>query len=88
MGEQRRRKELQTASAELSDSGRSLWVVAVVAFWISAGITLTVMLVTGKLELILVIVTLGMMVLGVWLKARYQWQQRKARPQTSGGDSI
>lgn len=87
MGEQRRRKELQPAPGEPDDNGRKLWVVAVLAFWISAGITLAVLLITGKLNLILVCITLGMMVLGVWLKARYQLRQRKARGRLSGGDS-
>ncbi len=87
MGEQRRRKKLQPVPVESDGNSRTLWVVAVLAFWISAGITLAVLLITGKLNLILLCVTLGMMVLGVWLKARYQLQQRKARGRVSGGDS-
>ena len=71
MGEPRRHKELNAASAESGD-------------------TLAVMLTTGKLNLNLipVCITLGMMVLGVWLKARYQLRQRKARGRVSGGDSV
>jgi hypothetical protein len=48
------------------------------------------MLTTGKLNLNLipVSITLSMMVLGVWLKARYQFRQRKARGRVSGGDSV
>ena len=48
------------------------------------------MLTTGKLNLNLipVCITLGMMVLGVWLKARYQLRQRKARGRVSDGDSV
>jgi Na+-driven multidrug efflux pump len=90
MGEPRRHKELNAASAESGDTSRKLWVVAVLAFWISAGVTLAVMLTTGKLNLnlILVSITLGMMVLGVWLEARYQLRQRKARGRVSGGDSV
>ncbi len=88
MGEQRRRKKLQPAPVKPDDNDRKLWVVAVLAFWISAGITLAVLLITGKLNLILLCVTLGMMVLGVWLKARYQLRQRKAsgRVSSSGGE--
>ncbi len=85
MGEQQRRDELQPTSVEPDENSRKLWVIAVLAFWVSAGITLAVLLITGKLNLILVIVTLGMMVLGTWLKARYQLQQRKARGRTSRG---
>ena len=90
MGEPRRHKELNAASAESGDTSRKLWVVAVLAFWISAGVTLAVMLTTGKLNLnlILVSITLGMMVLGVWLKAQYQLRQHKARGRVSGGDSV
>lgn len=88
MGEQQRREELRTASAIPDEKGRKLWVTAVLAFWVSAGITLVVTLITGKLDLILVCITLGMMVLGVWLKTRYMLQQRKARGNGSGGDSA
>ena len=63
-------------------------MVAVLAFWISAGVTQVVMLTTGKLNQILISIAFGMMVLGVWLKARYQLRQRKARGRVSGGDSV
>jgi len=53
-----------------------------------SGDTLAVMLTTGKLNLNLVSITLGMMVLGVSLKARYQSGQGKARGRVSGGDSA
>jgi len=88
MGEPGRQKEFNAASAESVDTSRQLWVLAVLAFWVSAGVTLAVMLTTGKLDLILVSITLGMTVLGVWLKARYQLRQRKARGRVSGGDSV
>jgi hypothetical protein len=88
MGEPGRHKEFNAASAESVDTSRKLWVPAVLAFWVSAGVTLAVMLTTGKLNLILVSITLGMMVLGVWLKAQYQLRQRKARGRVSGGDSV
>jgi hypothetical protein len=88
MGEPGRQKEFNAASAESVDTSRQLWVLAVLAFWVSAGVTRAVMLTIGKLDLILVSITLGMMVLGVWLKARYQLRQRKARGRVSGGDSV
>ena len=78
MGEQRRKKEFQAASAKPENTGHRLWVIAVLAFWFCVAITLAVTLFTGKLDLVLVSITLGAMVLGVWLKARYQIQQRKA----------
>ena len=59
-------KTLRSHHSESDDTSRKLWVVAVLAFWISLGITLTTMLITGKLDLILVSITLGLMVLGVW----------------------
>ena len=88
MGEQRRRKELQAAQVGAEDSNRKLWVIAVIAFWVSAVITLTVTLITGKLDLILVCLTLGMMVLGVGLKVRYRLHQRKARSHATNGGSV
>lgn len=88
MREPRHHKELNAASAESGDTSWKLWVVAVLAFWIWAGVTLAVMLTTGKLNLNLVSITLGMMVLGVSLKARYQSGQGKARGRVSGGDSA
>jgi hypothetical protein len=88
MGQQQRRKNFEITLSESDDTSRKLWVVAVLAFWISLGITLTTMLITGKLDLILVSITLGLMILGVWLKARYQLRQRKAKSRMSGGDSV
>ena len=88
MGKPGRHNDFNAASAESVDTSRKLWVLAVLAFWISAGVTLAVMLTTGKLDLILVSITLGMMVLGVWLKARYQLRKRKARGRVSDGDSV
>lgn len=60
------------------ETARKLWVIAVLAFWVSAAVSLITMMMTGKLNLILVSVTLGMMVLGIWLKIRYQMRQREA----------
>lgn len=87
MGEQRRRNETQTTPAAPGDTGRTVWVVAVLAFWVSAGVTVTAMLMTGELDLILVSITLGMMILGVWFKVRHQMRLRRARGEVPGGDS-
>ncbi len=88
MGKQQRHKHSGVLSAESDGNSRKLWVVAVIAFWISAGITLTAMVITGKLDLILISITLGLMVLGVWLKARYQLHQRKTNRRMSEDDSV
>ena len=88
MGEPRRHKEFNAASAESVDTSRKLWVLEVLAFWVSAGVTLAVMLTTGKLNLNPASITLGMMILGAWLKARYQLERGKARGRVSGGDSV
>ncbi len=72
MGEQRRRKALQAAAVEPRSSNQKPWVRAVLAFWISAGITLAVLLTTGKLNPILAGITCATMVLGVWLKIRHK----------------
>ena len=87
MGERRLPEEFRSAPGTPHDHDRTLWVIAVLAFWVSAGITLVVLLITGRLHLILVTITLGMMVLGVWLKARYQLRQRQAHGRTSRGRS-
>jgi len=88
MGKPGRHKNFNATSAESVDTSRKRWVPAVLAFWVSAGVTLAVMLTTGKLDLILVSITLGMMVLGGWLKAPYQLRQTKTRGRVSDGDSV
>lgn len=85
---QRTEKFLEIVSKESVEISRKLWVVAVLAFWISAAISLVTLLITGKLNLILVSITLGMMVLGVWLKIRYQLHQRKVDSSLSGDDTF
>lgn len=59
------------------DRVKTLWVIAVLAFWIAAAIVAVVYYLEGRFDLILVSITLGMMVLGLWLKTRYQLVQRK-----------
>ncbi|MET0102441.1 MAG: hypothetical protein ABW078_11975 [Sedimenticola sp.] len=76
MGEQLQVKKSGSSIAGRNDTDRKLWVVAVLAFWVSLAITLAFFLVTGEVDLILLSITLGTMVLGIWLKARYQLKQR------------
>jgi len=60
--------------------GRSLkmrWVAAVMAFWVSTAVLIIVFFIEGQLNLILVSICLGLMIVGVWLKTRYQLHLRK-----------
>ena len=60
--------------------GRSLktrWVAAVLAFWVSTVILVIVFFIEGQLNLILISICLGLMIVGVWLKTRYQLHLRK-----------
>ena len=59
------------------DGLKTKWVASVIAFWVSASILAVILLVEGKLNLILTSITLGMLVIGVWLKTRYQLHLRK-----------
>jgi hypothetical protein len=52
-------------------------VAAVVAFWVSAVVLLAVFLIEGRLDLILSSIALGLLFIGMWLKARYQLHMRK-----------
>lgn len=60
------------------DSLKKRWVAAVMAFWVSVVVLAVVSFVEGKLNLVLVSICLGLMFIGVWLKARYQLHLRKA----------
>jgi high-affinity Fe2+/Pb2+ permease len=81
-------KDLKIVAKESVETSRKLWVIAVLAFWVSAAISLLTLVVTGKLNLILTSITLGMLVLGVWLKIRYQLHQRKANSHQPGDDRF
>lgn len=59
------------------DSLKMRWVAAVIAFWVSAGVLAVVSSMEGRLNLVLVAVCTGLLVLGVWLKTRYQLHLRK-----------
>ncbi|MES9872577.1 MAG: hypothetical protein ABW146_05665 [Candidatus Sedimenticola sp. 6PFRAG7] len=77
MNEQLRRVESEPSKTKSNDTDRKLWVVATLAFWVSLAITIATLVVTGKINLVLASITLGTMILGIWLKARYQLKQRK-----------
>jgi hypothetical protein len=59
------------------DSLKTKWVVAVIAFWVSAAVLLAVFLIDDRLDPILLSIALGMLFIGMWLKARYQLHLRK-----------
>lgn len=59
------------------DSIKTRWVASVIAFWVSAAILVVVSLIEGRLNLILVSVCLGLLLIGVWLKTRYQLHLRR-----------
>ena len=62
-------------SAQWSSVGKSLktrWVAAVLAFWVSAAVLIVVYFIKNELDLVLVSICLGLLIVGVWLKTRYQ----------------
>lgn len=68
------------------DTARNLWVIAVFAFWITLAILVSVYFLRGELNLILVSIALGLMILGVWLKVRYQLIVRKGPDASRHGE--
>ena len=69
-------------------AGRTMklqWVAVVLAFWVSAGVLALVYVLQKQINLILASFVLGFMLLGLWLKTRYQLHQRK-EPDGSGRD--
>ena len=79
MGEHKLKKQ-QTEWEQKRDRIKTLWVVAVLLFWGTCGIQLVVYLLKEKLDFILLSIILGMLVLGVVLKARLQLHLRKGPP--------
>ncbi|MCU7935495.1 MAG: hypothetical protein KZQ99_11525 [Candidatus Thiodiazotropha sp. (ex Dulcina madagascariensis)] len=59
------------------DSLKTRWVIVVVVFWVTAIVTVVLYTVHKELDLILTSIALGMMVLGVLLKSRYQRHVRR-----------
>jgi hypothetical protein len=65
------------------NTANNLWVIAVFGFWITIAILAIVYFLKDELNLVLVSIALGMMILGVWLKTRYQLMLRRG-PQSPG----
>lgn len=59
------------------DSLKTRWVAAVMAFWVSALVLAVMSFVGGGLNLVLASICLGLLIVGLWLKARYQLHLRK-----------
>ena len=60
----------------LSRSLKLRWVAAVMAFWVSAAVLAVVYFIQGRLSIVLMSICLGLLVVGIWLKASYQRQLR------------
>jgi hypothetical protein len=54
------------------DSLKTRWVIVVAAFWVTGIISIAMYIINKQLDFILTSIVIGMMVLGVWLKSRYQ----------------
>ncbi len=67
---------------------KTMWVVSVLFFWITVAIQLGIYLLRAEISLILVSIILGMMILGVALKVRYQrhLQSDPNRVRAAGGN--
>jgi len=67
----------QHDQSTLLKSRKMQWVAAVIAFWISAGVFTVVFIFQQRVSLMLVSICLGLMILGIGLKIRYQLHLRK-----------
>ncbi|MEW8193263.1 MAG: hypothetical protein AB2793_06115, partial [Candidatus Thiodiazotropha sp.] len=56
---------------------KARWVIAVVAFWVTALISAAMYAVNKELDFILTSIALGMLLIGIWLKSRYHRQLRQ-----------
>lgn len=71
------------STPEQSDGPRAIvrlktqWVAAVGAFWTSMLVLVAVFFLQDRVSLVLVSICLGLMILGIGLKIRYQRQLRK-----------
>ena len=59
---------------------KTKWVISVMAFWVSASVLAVIYFLKGGLDMILMSISLGMLIIGVYLKARYQAHLRKEPP--------
>ena len=66
-----------SAWASTRNKFKTQWVTAVIAFWVSAAVLGLAYSFEKKISLILVSITLGLLILGVWLKTRYQLHLRR-----------
>ena len=66
---------------------KNLWIFAVFGFYVSIIVAGIVWFLHREVNLVLVMVILGMMVLGVWLKTRYQLLVRKGPSTGDDGHS-
>ena len=69
--------EAEPEWSSVRDSLKTRWVASVIAFWVSAAVLVVVSVIENQLNLILVSICLGLLVVGVWLKTRYQLHLRK-----------
>jgi len=66
--------------AQWSKTSKTLklqWVASVMAFWVSVGVLTVIYFIKGEIDLILVSIALGMLIIGLWVKTKYQMHQRK-----------
>ncbi len=82
----RKAKRIHSEWIKQRDRAKLLWVVTTLAFWISLVILGVVFLMKGELNFVLISVVLGMLILGVWLKTRYQLMQRKEPDDADDGE--
>jgi hypothetical protein len=67
----------ETEWVSVRDSLKTRWVAAVLAFWVSVLVLGAVSLIAGRLDLILLSICLGLLIVGLWLKSRYQLHLRR-----------
>ena len=80
MGEHKLKEQQPTDWEQKRDRLKTLWVIAVIAFWVSCCVQLVVYLLKERLDLVLLSIIFGTMVLGVALKTRLQLHLRKGPP--------
>jgi Flp pilus assembly protein TadB len=61
-----------TAWEQQRNNLKTMWVATVLLFWLSVAFQVAIYFVTGEINIILVSIILGMMILGIALKIRYQ----------------
>lgn len=63
--------------AQRRDSLKLKWVASVLAFWVSVSVLGIVLLLDNRIDMTLVSISLGMLIIGIWLKTRYRLHLRK-----------